>query len=339
MMKKNRIGKTSLVVSEIGLGTMTFGSSCDETEAFRIMDRSLDAGIDFFDTAEIYPVPPKLDWVYKTEEIIGKWLKDKDRYSIIIATKVAGPGHGWFSPPIRKGKTALDRHHIKTAIEGSLKRLGTEFIDLYQTHWPDPDGQYEETLDVLDELIREGKIRYIGCSNETSWGLMKSLWTSDVSGLPRYDSIQNNFSLLNRRFMDDLALICRKENVSLLPYSPLAGGVLTGKYNGTNSPENARFSRYKKEGERQVRMANRFLNNQSISATEEYMKIAEEAGYGVIEMAVAWSKMHDFVASTLIGANSVSQLEDSLKANKIKLTDDVLKKIDEVNLKIQYPMG
>jgi aryl-alcohol dehydrogenase-like predicted oxidoreductase len=338
-MKKNRIGKSSLVVSEIGLGTMTFGSSCDEAEAFRIMNRSLDAGIDFFDTAEIYPVPPKLDWVHKTEEILGKWLKDKDRYSVIIATKVAGPGHGWFSPPLRKGKTALDRHHIKIAIEGSLKRLGTDFIDLYQTHWPDPEGLYEETLDVLEELVREGKVRYIGCSNETSWGLMKSLWTSESSGLPRYESIQNNFSLLNRRFMDDLALICKKENISLLPYSPLAGGVLTGKYNGLSTPENARFSRYKKEGERQVRMANRFLNNQTIAATDEYMKIAEEAGYGVTEMAVAWSKMHDFVASTLIGANTVAQLEDSLKATKIKLTDDVLKKIDEVNLKIQYPMG
>lgn len=338
-MKKRRLGKTGMVVSEICMGTMTFGSSCNEDEAFRILDRAYDAGIDFYDTAELYPVPPQKSWVHRTEEIFGKWLKTKPRDGIILATKVAGPGHGWFSPPLREGKTALDKYHIRRAIEGSLERLGIETIDLYQTHWPDHDVSYDETMEALTELKEEGKIRYAGCSNETSFGLMKSLWTSDKHNLIRYDSIQNNFSILNRRFEDELAQVCRKEGVSLLPYSPLAGGVLTGKYNGTVPPEGARFVRYMAEGERQKRMSNRFLNENTLASTAELMTIAEKYGMSSTVLSVAWSKQHDYVASTIIGANTVAQLEESLKATDVILSDEILSEINLVSKKIQYPMG
>ncbi|MCZ8343121.1 MAG: aldo/keto reductase [Leptospira sp.] len=338
-MKKRRLGKSGIVVSEICMGTMTFGSSCNEDEAFRILDRAYDAGIDFYDTAEIYPVPPQKSWVHRTEEIFGKWLKTKPRDGIIIATKVAGPGHGWFSPPLREGKTSLDKYHIRRAIEGSLQRLGVDTIDVYQTHWPDHDMPYEETMEALTELKEEGKIRYAGCSNETSFGLMKSLWISDKYNLTRYETIQNNFSILNRRFEDELAQVCRKEQVSLLPYSPLAGGVLTGKYNSSIKPEGARFVRYMAEGDRQKRMSNRFLNENTLASTEELMKIAERFGMSVTTMSVAWSKQHDFVASTIIGANTVSQLEESLKASDLILGEDVLGEINQVTKKIQYPMG
>lgn len=338
-MKKRRLGKTGMVVSEICMGTMTFGSSCNEDEAFRILDRAYDAGIDFYDTAEIYPVPPQKSWVHRTEEIFGKWLKTKPRDGILIATKVAGPGHGWFSPPLREGKTALDKYHIRRAIEGSLQRLGVETIDLYQTHWPDHDVAYDETMEALTELKDEGKIRYAGCSNETSFGLMKSLWTSEKHNLIRYDSIQNNFSILNRRFEDELAQVCRKEGVSLLPYSPLAGGVLTGKYNGPVLPEGSRFVRYMAEGERQKRMASRFLNENTLASTVELMAIAEKYGMSSTVLSVAWSKQHDYVASTIIGANTVAQLDESLKATDVILSDEILSEINLVSKKIQYPMG
>lgn len=329
-----------MVVSEICMGTMTFGSSCDEREGRRIMDRAFDAGIDFYDTAEIYPVPPDAKYVHRTEEIVGNWLTGKPRDAVLIATKVAGPGHGWFSPPLRSGKTALDRHNIRKAVEGSLKRLGTDYIDLYQTHWPDADFPYDETLMALEELVSSGKVRYIGCSNETPYGLMKSLAVSEKLGLIRYESIQNNFSLINRRFEDSLADICRREGVSLLPYSPIGGGVLTGKYNSDTPPENARFSKYAQGGgKRQKRMANRFLNEKSLASTAEFQKIAEEIGISSTVLSVAWSKQHDFVASTIVGANTVEQLEEILKASKVKLDDATLKKIDQVSQTYMYPMG
>ncbi|MEM7179486.1 MAG: aldo/keto reductase [Spirochaetota bacterium] len=338
-MKKRRLGRSAIVISEIGMGTMTFGSNCDETTSFRIMDKAYDAGVDFFDTAEIYPVPPDEKWVYRTEEIIGKWMRNKKRDSIILASKVCGPGHGWFVPPVRSGKTALDRNNIIKAVEGSLIRLGTDYIDLYQVHWPDPDMQQEETLFALSELVNSGKVRYVGCSNETPWGLMKNLWTAEKHRLVRYESIQNNFSLLNRRFEDALAEVCRKENVSLLAYSPLAGGILTGKYNVDAPPSNSRFSKYAKSAERQKKQVSRYLNEKTIISTAEYMKIARELNISVSALAVAWSKQHDFVASTLVGATTPDQLEESLQANQIVLSEDVMRKIDEVSKRIPYPMG
>jgi aryl-alcohol dehydrogenase-like predicted oxidoreductase len=338
-MKSRRLGKSAIYVSDICMGTMTFGTGADEAMSLRILDKSLDAGINFFDTAENYPVPPKEEYAGVTEEILGRWLKTKNRDSIILATKVCGPSHGWLKGSQRAGMTALDRHNIVRAVEASLKRLGTDYVDLYQTHWPDHGARYEEALRALDDLIQDGKVRVIGCSNETAWGLMKSLATSDANGFQRYDTIQNNFSLNNRRFEDELAQVCRQEGVSLIPYSPLAGGVLTGKYQDGALPEGARFSKYFSLGGRQEAMARRFVNEKSQASTARFIDIAEEAGISVTTLAVAWSKQHDFVASTIVGATHEDQLPDIFAAAELTLSAETLKAITAVTREILYPMG
>jgi aryl-alcohol dehydrogenase-like predicted oxidoreductase len=338
-MDKRRLGKSGMVVSEICLGTMTYGSNCNEKESFAILNHAFENGIDFYDTAEIYPVPPKQDWMHESERIVGNWLSTKERANVIIASKVTGPGHGWFAPPLRGGLTAVDRLQIKRACEASLQRLQTDYIDLYQVHWPDHDFGYEETLTALTELAQEGKIRAFGSSNETPWGTMRAQATAEHLGSMRYETIQNNFSILNRRFEDALADICRREKISLLPYSPIGGGVLSGKYNNQQFPEGARFTTYLKEGERQRKMIERFVNDKTLGTTEEVMRIAAEAGMSAVTLSVAWSKQHDYVASTIIGANSIAQLDESLKAADLKLPRDVLKAIDAIAEKYPYPMG
>ena len=321
------------------MGTMTFGLQADEKTSFAIMDRAVDAGIDFFDAAEMYPVPPSAELFGVTEQIVGKWLKARTRHEMIIATKVTGPGHGWFRPPIRGGFTALDRRQIHKACEDSLKRLQTDYIDLYQTHWPDHGARQEDILEALTELVQQGKVRAIGSSNETSWGLMKNLWEAEKHGLQRPDTVQNNFSLINRRCENELAQVCRREGVSLLPYSPLGGGVLTGKYNHGALPDGARFSAYfKTGGERQKRMASRFLNDRTIETTVRLQAVAQDLGISVTALAVAWSKQHDFVASTIIGATTVAQLEESLQATDLVLSAETLQRIDEIEIAIPNPM-
>ena len=320
------------------MGTMTFGSQCDEAESFAIMDRAYEAGIDFYDAAEMYPVPPMAETFGRTEEIVGNWMKTKPRHTLIIATKVTGPGHGWFRPPVRDGFTALDRHQIIRACDDSLKRLQTDYIDLYQTHWPDHGQRYEEVLGALTELRKAGKVRAIGCSNETSWGVMKSLWTAEKAGLDAYDSVQNNFSLINRRCESELAQVCRQETVSLLPYSPLGGGVLTGKYNESNPP-GGRFTAYVEKGsERQKLMAARFLNPRTIETTRRLGEIAATLGTTLPALCTAWSKQHDFVASTIIGATSVAQLEQALPAADMVLDQETLNRIDQIDREIPNPM-
>ncbi|QDS90558.1 L-glyceraldehyde 3-phosphate reductase [Rosistilla ulvae] len=337
-MQRRPIGRSGLVVSEICMGTMTFGSQCDEPTSFAIMDRAFEAGIDFFDAAELYPVPPKAETVGVTEEIVGRWMKTKPRDQVLIASKITGPGHGWFRPPVRGGVTAIDRHQIIRCCDQSLQRLGTDYIDLYQTHWPDHNMRYEETLGALTELKQAGKIRAIGCSNETSWGVMKSLWQAEKHGTMRYDTVQNNFSLINRRCESELAQVCRKENVGLLPYSPLGGGVLTGKYNEQNPP-GGRFTEYLENGEpRQQRMARRFVNDRTIETTRRLKVIADEIGVSLATLAVAWSKQHDFVASTIIGATSVAQLNESLPAADLVLDSQTMERIDAIDAEIPTPM-
>jgi aryl-alcohol dehydrogenase-like predicted oxidoreductase len=338
-MKRNRLGRSGIVVSEICMGTMTFGSMADEKAAIEILDKSFDAGIDFYDTAENYPVPPDPKYAGRTEEIVGRWMKTKPRDALIIATKVSGPSHGWIKAAVRSGMTTLDRHNIMRAVEASLVKLQTDYIDLYQTHWPDHGARYEETLDALDELVRVGKVRVIGCSNETTWGLTKSLGVAEMNGFARYETIQNNFSLNNRRFEDELAQACRREQVSLIPYSPLAGGVLSGKYNDGARPQGARFTNYQKAGARQAAMVNRFINDKSLASTARFRAIAEEAGMSVVTLATAWSKQHDFVASIIVGATRASQLPEILAAADLTLSADVMKKIDAVTKEILYPMG
>lgn len=333
------IGKSGLRVTTICLGTMTFGIQSDKKEAFRILDKAYDRGINFYDTAELYPVPPEQNLVGITEEILGQWLKTKPRESIILASKVAGAASGWFVPPIRYGLTAIDRFHIKKAVEGSLKRLSCEYIDLYQVHWPDLVVPIEESLEALDELVREGKIRYIGTSNDSAYGLTKANECSFYRGFQRFQSIQNNFSLLNPRFLDELANVCLRENISLLPYSPLAGGVLSGKYNNPNTKE-GRFGSYMLNTNPRVKaMARRFVSEKTIQATAEFLKIAKKHELNPITMAIAWSIQHKFVASSIIGATKEKQLDETLAAIDLKLSTEVLDDIKQVQSQILYPMG
>jgi len=339
-MEYRYIGKSGLRVSSICMGTMTFGTQTpDEKVAFRIMDKAYDAGVNFYDTAELYPVPPSGELAGLTEEIVGKWLKTKPRDSVILATKVAGAANGWFIPPIRHGLTAMDSFHIERAVEGSLKRLGTDYIDLYQMHWPDTLVPIEESLKAFDRLVQSGKVRYIGTSNDTSYGTTKALMTSQNKNLARFESIQNNFSLLNRRFLDELGHLCEKEQVSLLPYSPLGGGVLSGKYNQPNNTE-GRFASYMNSSDKRQRlMADRFANDRSLASVQKYLKIANDFGLHPVTMATAWSKQFSFVASTIIGATTPEQLDATLAAMEITLSDEVLKACDKVHQEILYPMG
>ncbi len=339
MMEYRYIGRSGLRVTPVCLGTMTFATQCDEKTAFAIMDKAYDAGVNFFDTAELYPVPPSVEMAGETEFIVGKWLRSKPRDSLILATKVAGAASGWFVPPIRHGLTAIDRFHIERAVEGSLKRLGTDYIDLYQMHWPDTVVPIEESMRAFDALVQSGKVRYLGTSNDTAYGTAKALMVSKYEKLARFESIQNNFSLLNRRFLDELSTLCRSEKVSLLPYSPLAGGVLSGKYNRGGDVQ-GRFADYmNSSNKRQRLMAQRFMNDKTLASTQEYLRIASEAGLDPVTMAIAWSKQFDFVASTIIGATTPEQLDASLAALHVTLDDAVLKTCDDVHAKILYPMG
>lgn len=334
------IGKSGLRVSPICMGTMTFGTQTpSQKEAFEIMDKAYEAGVNFYDTAELYPVPPTAKLAGITEEIVGKWLKTKPRESIILATKVAGAASGWYVPPVRHGLAAIDSFHIQRAVEGSLKRLKTDYIDLYQMHWPDTIVPIEESLKAFDKLVQEGKVRYIGTSNDTAYGTTKALMTSEAKGYARFESIQNNFSLLNRRFLDELAAVAKKEQISLLPYSPLAGGVLSGKYN-QNTDIQGRFSEYlKSPNKRQRVMAQRFMNDKTLASTQKYLKIAYDHEINPVTLAIAWSKQFDFVASTIIGATNAAQLDASLAAMDLVLSDEILKACDAVHQEILYPMG
>ncbi|GFZ75657.1 aldo/keto reductase [Pseudohongiella nitratireducens] len=339
-MEHRYIGRSGLRVSPICMGTMSFGSWSDEKESFRILDIAYERGINFYDTAEVYPVPPRAETVGDTETIFGKWIKQKNRDSLIIATKVAGAASGWFVPPIRAGLTAIDRHHIERAVEGSLKRLGLDYIDLYQVHWPDTVVPIEESMEALDRLVESGKVRYLGTSNDDAYGLTKANTVAKYEGLARFESIQNNFSLLNRRFLDELAKVCRQEKVSLLPYSPIGGGVLSGKYNGGQVPANSRFGEYLElDNPRQRAMADRFVNPGTLASTEKYVEIARQAGMSPVTLATAWSMNFDFVASTIIGARTADQLDESLAALDVTLSDEVLSACNAVHKEFPYPMG
>jgi aryl-alcohol dehydrogenase-like predicted oxidoreductase len=338
-MKRRRLGRSGLVVSEIGMGTMTFGSMADEATSLRILDKAFDAGVDLIDAAEMYPVPPDKKWVGVSEEICGRWLAGKPRDAVFVASKVAGPLGGWFEAPLRHGKTSLDRHHIERACEASLRRLGTDYLDLYQTHWPDPDLPIEETLEALDRLVEAGKVRAIGCSNQSCFGLAESLWKADRNATARYETIQNNWSLLNRRFEDELAEACRREEVSLLPYSPLAAGVLSGKYSGGAWPEGARFSWYREHSPRTRVMTNRFVNERSLAATDRFAAVAQKFDLALPTFAIAWTLAHDFVGSTLIGATAPEQLDATLAAADVTLPAEALAAVDEISREIRYPLG
>lgn len=339
-MKHRYIGRSGLRVSPICMGTMTFGAAADEKEAFAIMDKAYDAGVNFFDTAELYPVPPDTKWTGQTEKIVGAWLKTKPRDSVILATKVAGAASGWFVPPNRHGLTAIDRFHVEKAVEDSLKRLQTDYIDLYQMHWPDTVVPIEASMEAFDRLVQAGKVRYLGTSNDSAYGLAKANTVAHYEKYARFESVQNNFSLLHRRDLDGMDDAMRNEQVSALPYSPLAGGILTGKYNAKFLPAGARFTVYKNSPlSRQKAQADRFLNEKTLSATAAYLEIAKKYDINATTMATAWSKQHDFVASTIIGATKASQLDATLAAMDLILCDEIMRDLDRVHYNHPYPMG
>jgi aryl-alcohol dehydrogenase-like predicted oxidoreductase len=239
---------------------------------------------------------------------------------------------------VRSGRTGLDRHNIERAVDASLRRLGTDYIDLYQTHWPDAELPIEDTLEALDRLVEAGKVRAIGCSNQSAYGLMRSLWMADRHGTERYETIQNNYSLLSRRFEDELATVCRREQLSLLAYSPIGGGVLSGKYAGGAWPPGARFTRYREGSPRTKLMTERFVNERTLATAARVGEIARDCGLSPVTFAVAWTLTRDFVGSTIVGATSAAQLDAQLAAAEARIPEDALAACDRLAREIRHPM-
>lgn len=315
-MQYARLGRTGLKVSRLCLGTMNFGWSADEKTSFAIMDAAFDAGINFFDTADVYSrwVPGNPGGV--SEEMIGRWMQTRKRRDIVLATKVRGimwPG------PNGEG---LSRSHIMQAVEDSLRRLQTDHIDLYQTHYPDHDTPLDETLRALDDLVRDGKVRYLGASNYPAWLLMKSLWVSDANGISRFDSLQPHYSLFNRdEYERELMAVCADQEIGVIPYSPLAAGFLTGKYTRDNKEADTTRS-----GSGVIR---RVVNDdRAYDALDAARAIADGHGVPVAHVALAWLLANDTITSPIIGARTVAQLEELLGADELALSAE---EIDTLN--------
>jgi len=338
-MQFRKLGRTDLNVSALCLGTMTWGEQNTEADAFAQLERAKQAGINFIDTAEMYPVPPRAETYASTERIIGNWFARRgDRADWILASKVAGPGNG--ITHIRDGQLKFNRQHLVAALDASLQRLQTDWIDLYQLHWPERptnffgklgyehvqnelDTPFEETLEVLDEQVKAGKIRHIGLSNETPWGTMKLLQLAQSRGWPRAVSIQNPYNLLNRSFEVGLAEVAIREQCGLLAYSPLAFGMLSGKFENGARPANARltlFSRF-----------SRYANPQSVAACSRYVGIARDHGLDPAQMALAFVTQQPFVTSNIIGATSLEQLDSNLASLDLVLGEDVIEAIAAVH--------
>lgn len=344
-MKYRKLGRTQLDISLIGLGTMTWGRQNTQDEGFQQMDYALDEGINFFDTAEMYAIPPTAETYGSTETIIGNWFASrKNRDKVILASKIAGPGLPW----IRDGHSIIDRKNIISAVDSSLQRLQTDYIDLYQLHWPNRgsyhfgqiwnyaatanknaiEANFIEVLETLAELIRDGKIRHIGLSNETAWATSKWLELSDKHQLPRIASIQNEYSLLCRHFEPDLSEIAINEDCGLLAWSPLTRGMISGKYLNGAIPKGSRLSLDMRREHR--------LSAQTDSAIEAYIKLAQEHQLDVCQMTLAFVNQQDFVSSTLIGATSMQQLKSNIDSINITLSNELLDGIKAIRRR--YPM-
>lgn len=343
-MQTRPLGKTGIEVSRLCLGTMTFGEQNSEADAHEQLDRAVAFGIDFIDVAEMYPVPPKAETQGRSEEYIGSWLNKRGvRDDVIIASKVAGPG----VEHIRDG-SRLTRAQIHQAADASLKRLNSDYIDLYQLHWPERSSNFfgrlgythdaddsqdvtalEESLSAMQELVKAGKIRAVGLSNETPWGVMHALRLSETLGLPRVASVQNPYNLLNRSFEIGLAEIIHREDVGLLAYSPLAFGVLSGKYLDGARPEGARLTLYER--------FQRYTSPQANEATQAYVEIAHRYGLDPAQMALAFINSRSFLTSNIIGATCLDQLESNLASESLRLSDDVFDEIDAVHRRLPNP--
>jgi len=344
-MNFKNLGNTELKVSTICLGTMTFGEQNTQQEGFEQMDYALDSGINFFDTAELYAIPPKKETYGKTEEIIGNWFEErKNRDKIIIATKISGNGPSW----IRGGGFQYDEKNITKAIEKSLARLKTDYIDLYQLHWPERKSNYfgklgykhqdeeekwndfEKILITLEKFIKQGKIRYIGLSNETAWGLAKFLEISKNKNLPRVVSVQNPYNLLNRSYEVGLAEISIREKSGLLAYSPLASGYLSGKYRNGKMPKNSRMDLF-------FDFWTRYRTPKGIEAIDEYFKISEKYNLNFSQMSIKFCEIQNFITSVIIGATTMEQLKIDIESVNVNLNEEILKSINDIHTQNPNP--
>ncbi len=344
-MEYRRLGRTELRVSAICLGTMTWGEQNSEAEAHAQMDLALDRGVNFWDAAEMYPVPPRAETYGRTESYIGTWLARRGgRDRIVLATKVAGPDARLTY--VRDGRLRLDRRNIEAALDASLARLRTDYVDLYQLHWPDrrtnifgrlaydgpadDDGTpVEESLAVLDDLVRAGKIRHVGLSNETAWGTMRFLALAETGRGPRMVSVQNPYGLLNRSFEVGLAEVAAREQCGLLAYSPLGMGVLSGKYLDGAAPAGARLTLFE-----QFR---RYRGPQADAATAAYVALARERGLDPARMALAFVNGRPFVTSTIVGATDLDQLAVDIASIELRLDQETLDAIDAIHKLYTYP--
>jgi len=344
-MKYTRIPHTDVRISKICLGTMTWGRQNNEDEAHEQMDYALDQGVNFFDTAELYPVPAKKELYAVTEEIIGNWFKKTgNRDKVVLGSKISGPGHA--GKHIRS--TGFSKESIISAVEGSLKRLQTDYIDLYQLHWPERNTNYfgqrgynahavdvwddniHQVLETLRDLIAEGKIRYVGLSNETPWGTMRYLEESKVhQSLPRMKTIQNPYNLLNRLFEVGLSEVSMREQIGLLAYSPLGFGVLSGKYLTEVPPRKGRITLFPNY--------NRYSGDTAVQATEMYAQLAKAHGLSLTQMALAFVNTRPFLTSNIIGATTMEQLKENIGSIDVELSKEVLEGIEEIHKVIPNP--
>ncbi len=342
-MNYKKLGNTELNVSTICLGTMTWGEQNTQNEAFEQMDYSLDNGVNFWDTAELYAVPPKAETYGHTETIIGNWFeKTKKRKDVILASKVGGPSRKY----MRNGENSFTGKNLENALHGSLKRLKTDYIDLYQLHWPERNvnnfgrlgyehkendwNKFEDVLENLKKFIEEGKIRYVGLSNETPWGVMNYLQLSKDKDLPRMMSIQNPYSLLNRSYEVGLAEVSIRENIGCLSYSPLASGYLTGKYRNKQFPKGSRM-------ERDFDFWTRYRKPNTSEAVEEYYKISQKFDLDMSQMSIKFCEVQDFMTSVIIGATTMEQLKTNVESVKVSLDSEVIKEINNVQKKYPNP--
>ena len=342
-MNYKKLGNNELNVSTICLGTMTWGEQNTQNEAFEQMDYSLDNGVNFWDTAELYAVPPKAETYGHTEPIIGNWFeKTKKRKDIILASKVGGPSRKY----MRNGENSFTGKNLENALHGSLKRLKTDYIDLYQLHWPERNvnnfgrlgyehkendwNKFEDVLENLKKFIEEGKIRYVGLSNETPWGVMNYLQLAKDKDLPRMMSIQNPYSLLNRSYEVGLAEVSIRENIGCLSYSPLASGYLTGKYRNKKFPKGSRM-------ERDFDFWTRYRKPNMEEAVEDYYKISQKFDLDMSQMSIKFCEVQDFMTSVIIGATTMEQLKTNVESVKVNLDSEVIKEINNVQKKYPNP--
>ncbi len=343
-MQYRKLGRTDIEVSVICLGTMTWGQQNSEADAHQQLDYALAQGVNFIDAAEMYPVPPQQETQGRTEQYIGTWLKArKNRSKLVLASKVSGRAN-WL--PWIRGGPRLSRQHIHEAINGSLKRLQTDYLDLYQLHFPDRATNYfgelgyqhkpqpddiaiEETLSAMAELVKAGKVRHIGISNETPWGLMEYLRAATATQGPRIVSIQNPYNLLNRSFEVGLAECAIREQVGLLAYSPLGFGVLSGKYQNGQWPANARLTLYKR--------FSRYTSERANAAVQAYVELARQHGLDPAQMALAYVNTREFLTANIIGATTMEQLRNNIASIDIELADEVLQGIEAIHLQNPNP--